>query len=425
MDTRTLALLVSPLLLLALPACEHATQPHVPGSGDILQSVAATGSDSYVAAVLPDGMLRSLDRAFLVVDDHGGVFGSVMHGSGTDRAAKWVAGASGSMSGPVLLGTLPPPFDLADQYVRSTSKNGSVVLGYAQNDRTYPTAGWVWENGTMTMLLPVPSEGRVYPLAINGAGVIVGQIGMTVDEVHMDWGAVWLPPYDAEPILLPRLEGYSLNSARGITNDGVITGWVRGPGMVDALVQWEIDGAGNVLRGPDELQGIDQILMSAANQDLDVVGSFHGGDHFEPYLFRSDAGQRIDLGLLAGHTAAAARGVNERSSDGSVQAVGSSYTTSVFHGRAVLWGVEANGTATGPVDLGLPPAWVVSNRPPRSLKFMSAGAFTINSDRWIVGWSQREDGALFSTLWQPGQDDGDDGDDGACDPHPRFPERCK
>jgi hypothetical protein len=242
MYTRTLALLVSPLLLLALPACEHATHPHVPGSGDILQSVASTGSDSYVAAVLLDGMLRWLNNAFLVVDDHGGVFGSVMHASGTDRAAKWVADASGNMSGPVLLGTLPPPFDLADQYVRSTGRNGNVVLGYAQNDRTYPTAGWMWENGTMTMLLPVPSEGRVYPLAINEAGVIVGQIGMAVDEEYKDWGAVWLPPYDAEPIFLPRLEGYSLHSTRGITNEGVITGWVRGPGVVDALVQWEIDG---------------------------------------------------------------------------------------------------------------------------------------------------------------------------------------
>jgi hypothetical protein len=412
MHNRVPALLLSPLLLVALPACEHTTEPHVRDPGGLQHSVESTGSGSFNAAVLPDGMLASLDRAFLVVTDDGGVFGSVLHSSGGDRAAQWLVDASGNVSGPALLGALPAPFDGADQYVRATNQRGTVVLGYAANTRTSPVAGWIWENGTMTMLLPVLDRGRVYPLAINEAGVIVGQIGMTVDDVYADWGAVWLPPYDGEPILLPRMEDYWLNSARGITNDGVIAGWVRG-GMVDALVQWQIDAAGNVLRGPDRLQGIDEILLNAANRDLDVAGSFHGGDHSLPVLFRSKEGQRIDLGLLAGYTTGSARGVNGRAPDGSVQAVGATWGAPKSGPAAVLWSVAADGTVTGPVDLGLPPATVISIRPPRSLKFVSAGAFSVSSQSWVVGWSQREDGAYFSTLWRPSAPAEE------CNPHPR------
>ena len=406
------------IALLALVACETPTEPLAP-DGAVLQSLESTESGSYVATVLPDGVLSG--TTFMVVDDNGGVFGSVAHGSGTDRAAKWTADASGNVTGPVLLGTLPAPFDKADQYVRSASKTGHVVLGYAESGRS--TAGWVWENGAMT-LLPAPGNHRVYPLATNDAGVSVGQIRLTVDGVSEDWGVVWFPPYDTDPILLPRMEGYSLNSARSITNEGLITGWVRGSGMIDVLVEWQIDTEGNVLSGPVKLEGIDQILMSAANQDRDVVGSFHGNDRWEPYLFRSATGQHIALGSLEGYTSGSARGVNDRSADdGSVQVVGSSWAQSRSDDRAVLWSVDASGTVAGPFDLGLPPAMVIRTRPLRTAEFASAGAFSINSQGWAVGWSEREDRTFFATLWQPkengGDDGGDDGEDDDCRPHPR------
>jgi len=219
------------------------------------------------------------------------------------------------------------------------------------------------------------------------------------------------------------MEGYSLNSARGITNGGFITGWVRGSGMIDVLVEWQIDAEGNVLSGPVKLEGIDQILMSAANQDRDVVGSFHGNDQLEPYLFRSATGQHIDLGSLEVHTSGAARGVNNRSTDhGIVQAVGSSWTQITSDGRAVLWSVDASGTVAGPVDLGLPPATIIRTRPRRTAEFVSAGAHSINSQGWVVGWSMREDRTFFATLWQPSENGGNDGGDDDCKPHPRTGE---
>jgi hypothetical protein len=411
---RTTLFLAIPLL--ALVACENATEPLAP-DGDIRQSLEATESGGYGATVLPDGAISR--KTFLVVADDGGIFGSVMQGSGSDRAARWTVDESGSVTGPVLLGTLPDPFDRANQYIRSASKHGDLVLGYAENDRA--TAGWVWANNAMTML-PVPSNHRVYPLATNDAGVIVGQIGIVEDGLSDDWGAVWLPPYDAEPILLPRMEGYSLNSARGITNEGLITGWVRGIGMIDLLVEWRIDAGGNVLSGPVKLEGIDQILMSAANQERDVVGSFHGNDRWEPFLFRSATGEHIALGPLEGQNSGSTRGVNDRSPDGSVQAVGNSWTQGMSDDRAVLWSVGADDTVPAPLDLGLPPAMVIRTRPLRTAEFVSAGAYSINSQGWVVGWSEREDRTLFATLWQPNRNGGDDGGDGDCNPHPRTGE---
>lgn len=414
---RTIILLSIPLL--ALVGCENAADPLAPGD-DLRPSLQSTESGSYAATVLPEGLLSG--EAILAVDDNGGVFGSV--GSPTLQASKWTVDASGNVTGPVLLGTLPAPFDGSHQYVRAVSRNGALLVGYAEKGHT--TAGWVWANGAMTLLLPVPDKGRVHPAAINDAGVIVGQVGTTVDDFSGDWGAVWLPPYDAEPILLPRMEGYTLNSARGITNEGVVTGWVRGSGMVDILVEWRIDAQGNVLSGPVKLEGIDQILMSAANQDRDVAGSFHGNDQWEPYLFRSATGQHIDLGSLEGRTSGSARGVSDRLPDGSVEAVGSSWTESTSDGRAVLWSVGESGTVAGPIDVGLPPAMVVRTRPHRSVGFVAAGASSINSQGWVVGWSQREDRTFFATLWRPDQDGGDDGgDDGGkddCKPHPRTGE---
>jgi hypothetical protein len=417
MHTRLLAAALPPLLLFALSACENVTQPLLPVPDDTMRSANTADPTRFVATVLPGGTMSSIVDAVLHLDGAGGVFGSVMHASGTDRAAKWTVDASGNVSDPVLLGTLPAPFDLADQYVMSVNSDRQVVIGYARNASTRETAGWVWGSGTMPVRLLAANATRVYPMAINAAGVIVGQIATTLDGVSGDWGAVWLPPYDAEPILLPRLEDYSLNSARGITEGGVITGWVRGKGVPDALVRWEIDAQGNVLSGPDRLHGIDHLLVGAVNQDLDVVGSYYGDGSFGPYLFRSDADQRIALGTLMGHARGSVRGVSERATDGGVHAVGSSYTTIISDERAVLWSVDLGNAVTGPLDLGLPEAAVISTRPRRSLAFVSAGAYSTNDQRWVVGWSKREDGAFFATLWQPAADD--DAGEGDCNPHPR------
>lgn len=199
--------------------------------------------------------------------------------------------------------------------------------------------------------------------------------------------------------------------------------------MLDILVEWQVDADGNV-SGPVKLDGIDQILMSAANQNRDVVGSFHGNGQWEPFLFRSVAGHHIELGSLAGQSSGSARGVNDRSpDDGSLLAVGGSWGQRRSDSRAVLWSVGASSAVAGPVDLGLPSAMVTRTRPLRTAGFVSAEATSINNEGWVVGWSERSDRTFFATLWRPSENGGDDGgdngnggDDGGnddCRPHPR------
>jgi hypothetical protein len=395
------ALVLSAALLLMV-GCDSITDmdkaAYIPAGAGILQN--SSVSDGYTITLLPDGMV-SWDQSFLVVDDNGGIFGSIVHSSGTDRAARWTADASGNVTGPDLLGSLPVPFDEAHQYVRFTSANGDVVVGYTQIDRPGPTSGWVWANGAM-VLLPSPEDAhRVNPFAVNDAGIIVGQIGIGEDG---DWGAVWLPPYEAQPILLPRLEGYRLNSARHINNHGVIAGWVRGINMIDALVQWRIDADGNVLAGPDKIEGSNDVLLGGANPDLDVVGSYYGvSGQMEPFLFRSNNAPRIDLGSLAGHSWGGASAITNRFQDGTVQIAGHSQPSQMQSSerRGVVWSVDGSNVISGPVALGLPEEMEIRIRPRRTREFASATAFSINGNGWVVGISNREDGRIFSTLWQP------------------------
>jgi hypothetical protein len=374
---------------MAIIACENAIEPPSPAPGEIWRSVASAGAVSYVATLLPDGDLGSVDDAFLVIDESGVVFGTTH----TGRAASWTVDASGGVTGPLLLGALPAPFDDAGQWVRSTPSGGYVV-GYAQNERSGPTVPWLWVNGSMRLLPQSEGATRSWPLATNDGGAVVGQVRFGSEG---DYGAVWLPPYDTEPVLLPRMEEYILNSARGITEAGLILGLVRSDS--DALVHWQIDPDGTVLGGPDQLAGSDDLLLSGANRDLDGVGVYHGAQPVEASLYRSGSTRRIDLGMLDGHVQSRARGVTARTPAGALQVVGqSSPSDDDYDSRGVVWTVDAMGNVAGPYDIGLPDAYP-RKRP--SDQFVSAHALSVNSQGWIVGFSRRADGTFFATIWQP------------------------
>lgn len=390
------AMILSTVLLL-VAGCDSVTS-EPPQSGDTEATSAAniTGFDNYVARLLPEGDLKADAEGFFDFDGNGGVFGS----TSTGRAAKWTADARGNITGPVPLGTLPVPFDDAAQYVWSSNANGDVV-GYAQptpagpkgtHATMLPSAPWVWAKGTMR-LLPVPVDiNRAASLAINDTSVVVGYVGSTL---HGDHGAVWLPPHDALPVLLPRPEGYWFAAAGGISNAGIITGWAMGSRQGShALVQWRIDAEGNVLSGPDILDTGASFAISAVNQNLDAAGHSGGRAH----LFQSDRKQRIDLGLADGHSSSTAHGVNERAPDGAIQIVGWSSATSSYHARAMLWSVDVRGGVTGPVDLGLPDP---HSKVAPAYQFTSARACSINNEGWVVGYSRRANGDQYATLWQP------------------------
>lgn len=67
--------------------------------------------------------------------------------------------------------------------------------------------------------------------------------------------------------------------------------------------------------------------------------------------------------------------------------------------RAVLWSVDAADVVSGPVDLGFPELY------PDDTGFVAAGAFAINPESRIVGWSERSSGNRYATHWQPGSGD--------------------
>jgi hypothetical protein len=154
---------------------------------------------SYTVTLLPEVSHASRDELQLRFDASGGIFGSTT----SNQVARWQLEPGGNVTGPLLLGVLPAPFDAARQWVMSSSAFGDVVVGYADLYRTGPTVAWVWTKGSMRVLPRQEAATRAWPLAVDDAGVIVGMVSFGVDGSH---GAVWLPPYDAEPVLLPRIE---------------------------------------------------------------------------------------------------------------------------------------------------------------------------------------------------------------------------
>jgi hypothetical protein len=387
------------LVLLAGTACDHATEPLSLGPSEPPRWAETTGSIEHGATLLPGSATMSLDQAFVVVDDRGGIAGSIEVASDADRAARWTVTASGGVGDPVLLGVLPVPFQNANQYVRSTNAAGDAVVGFAHEDRyAGPTVGWLWTGGGM-MLLPQPAGAtRSWPMSIDSAGVIVGQIRLASGDDH---GAVWFPPYADQPVLLPRMAG-CINSARGITNEGIVTGLVRCPD--DAVVRWQIGSDGIVLAGPEKLEGSDGFHLPGAAGARDVVGNFNWE---VASLFRLDALHRLDLGTLAGHETSRAGSATERTDDGTIRVVGSSQPTSSrsSEARAVIWSVAATGVVTGPADLGLPDPYP-TKRP--ADRFESARAYTVNRHGWIAGYSRRADGRFHGTLWRPTAADEED-----------------
>jgi hypothetical protein len=367
------------------------------GIGTEARLQAAFQVTPYTAILLPGGEITDLYRPFLTIDDQGDIFGSRReHGSAPARATRWHLDAIGNVTGPVDLGTLPAPYDVADQTVNASNGHGTVIGIAGRGDHS---VGWVWADGEMKRLPPVPwaPQGHSVPLAVNRKGVIVGQVVSSATE---ESGAIWMPPYDAPPILLPRLVGYQLNSARAISDDGVIIGWARGYGRPDVSVRWEIDEDGH-FQGPVVLEETSNLLLSMANVDLDLVGAHQSIEGLAALLYRPRAPHRTLLGALNGHTVSWARGVTPRAADGSVLVVGqSSDRMGAYTGRAVVWRVDASGAVAGPEDLGLPNAF--AGTPPSPEAYSTA--FTINRQGWIAGWSRDAQGRLFSTVWVPDEE---------------------
>ena len=388
-------------LLIMMAGCDsmtsfdHSVTKQLENQTMLNSQFSSTIADNYIATVLPGNGFSSSAR---LIANNDNIFGSL--DENYLKAVKWTIASNGDISEPVYLGELPEPWHELDQHVHGINNKGDIVVGWAGRSGHVP--GWVWTNGEMK-LLPEPDDAtKVWPLYVSGEGLIVGSIDTYVGEYERS-GAVWFPPYDTAPILLPVVEDYNITSARAIDSHGKVLGWARASGIPDILVHWQIDSEGNILSGPDKIDGIEDILFIGANQSLDIVGSIKPVER--PYLFKSDSGQKIELGLLEGDHSGYAVAINQRKQDGSVQIVGRASRESTNDRFAVLWSVDASNSVTGPVDLGLPDRMQISTRPPRFLEFISAIANSISNKNWVAGTSTREDGKEFATIWLPDQDE--------------------
>lgn len=395
--------LIAVAAAIVLFACDSTTEPDSSIPEELRQTSEPVGTAAYTATLLPRGDFASYMHASLLINDSGDIFGAVHDDDvGLDRAARWIADAAGSVSGPVLLGSLPAPFEAAHQWVRAANESG-VAVGDSRVDQGW-TAGWVWVDGAMTLLLPEPDDDypHVSAAGISADGIVLGQVRHASRAEWQAHGAVWLPPYDAAPILLPAVEGYPINTARHVTSDGVVTGWAGGSSGPSIYVEWQLDSEGNVTSGPTKLDGSDDQLLGHVNSDRDIASIFLlETTASEASVYRADSGLRIGLGTPSGHTTSRGLGITQRAPDGTVRVAGysaSEWSPSYDDRLAAIWTVNADGTVAGPEHPQAPAAFP-NNSP--SNRFEAASALSINSAGWTVGESRRGDGRIFATLWQP------------------------
>jgi hypothetical protein len=393
MRTRTLPLLMSPLLLL-VTAC--ADQPIVaPQHASFASSTTAEGLVYEVIA------LGGGNGSASAISDAGIAVGTAREAGGTGQypALRWQVSSAGA-TGPEELGSLPPPFDDAFSH-RPEGINGSGLIVGHFNHNNRPGA-FVYSDASGMQLLPrfVGSTYRYYAHAVSDVGIAVGFIEYAVRDEEgtiidrLGRAAVWAN-VDDEPILLPPLAGHLRSFAGAINNDGLVLGSSSGDGSTVGVV-WKINEVGELLEGPYEIG--DGFLPWAVNDQGDIVGLY--SQSCQAALIR--AGVVTILNPLAAGACTYPRSVSDAAADGTVRIAGSSGD------RPALWIVNADRQVVGPVDLG-------SESGKRG-----AYASAVNVHGWVVGGGRTPHGDI-PLLWLP-KTAGDDGDGGTCT-HPQG--KCK
>jgi hypothetical protein len=331
-------------------------------------------------------------------------------GSSHNHAVRWLLDDAGRGTGPLSLGTAPPPFDQAQTQAAWSVNEAGVIVGYLdhQSPGGWNRGGFVWD-GAMR-LLPVP-EGATqfwHAYSINDAGIVAGSVELDLrDDDGVLIGrrvraALWFPPYEDPPMLLPPLDGFDNSSAGAINNQGLIIGGSWGSSG-STWGRWQLEG--QEVSGPVQLEGgIRPWIMSPMNNAGDIVGQ----SHREPEAALLRSGEVTLLGMFDGFSSA--HGISDPGEDGSVWVVGAGgeYDPATGYSRAALWTVDADAAVSGPVDLGV------------------GRAAAVNVHGWIVGvrpWGQSQQAAL----WRPGAGAGaavSGFEVRRCRLHPRNPGRC-
>jgi hypothetical protein len=387
--------LVLPLLVLGIGCADQlVTDPaHAPDA-----VFARTGGGAYDAILLSGG-----NGPATAINDAGTIVGYARDGrdgGAPHPALRWVASGDG-VSGPEVLGTLPPPFEDAFRQWPTAVNNSGMIVGNATSQITggQRTGAFVFTDEAGMQLLPW-FLGDTYEHraeALNDRGFAVGYIAFALRDEEgavvtvLRRAALWLNLQD-RPMVLPPLDGHDASRATAISMNGLITGfsWTVGEQYLETGVAWQINDVGEVTEGPYALG----IAPRAVNNSGDILGL--------QTVMR--AGQSLLLGGLPDHTYVSGHDINDATAAGIVQVVGAS------EGKPVVWTIDAANLVSQPMELGLPNS-------------SSTGAYLhgISGHGWIVGSSSSKQSGATPTLWRP-RSSGDDGGDAPCT-HPKG--KCK
>jgi hypothetical protein len=400
------------LLLLLVVGC--ADDPVKPAETALF----STSADATSFDVIELGTLMSGDHAHGVASairasaDGGALIVGYSHLYGDLKAVTWRVTAGGAVTGPTRLGEVQSPLG-EDNYPYQTGRDintAGVAVGgvYRRDGPTIysQTLGYVVD-GEMRLLPWL--QGRTnswYAWAINEPGMIVGWLryfeygedGSVIARPTR--GALWLPPYADEPVLLEPLPGHSNAQARTINDAGVIAGW----SFTDADsvgVYWTADGTGQIT-GPWPIAA--GFRSTAVNSTGHVAGhAFGTAAHWH-----SSSNTVTRLGLLGNDGYSQAFGINDVGA-GRFSMVGWSGRSLDQGDRVpVLWN-SANGSTGPAIALPMPTGYI------------SGYASDADNRTWVVGRGdrkQRNRTTSEALLWRPQAGGGDDGGE-PCNPHPR------
>jgi hypothetical protein len=379
-------LLLAPLLLLAT-ACEDQLlvtppeeasfhhRPGHPGGGD-----GSVEKGNYEVILL--GTLGgSWSSAWS--GNRAGVVGNSQRSDGDERAFVWT-----ESEGMVGLDDVGGARDLNE---------GGTLSGFS-----FWQGGFVYDllTETLTPLPPLPGHTSSNGIAINDDGWVGGRSSGTLDSGGGDWQTVvWIPDADggyAEPYDLkcPDMQIHMDINQRG----DVVANGCEGSGSPPYLWIW--NGAG--YDAPIALGTLGGFTYAVSLDDRGRVAGFSttsgGRSERRAVLWHpDDYGAPIDLGSTSF--------VEDMSNVN--QVVG--YQSTRSGDTAVIWTVDDAGNAIAFHEL------------PSVSGYPRAIPRGITDEGWVVG-QVRNDSEGMAVVWRPLEDDDGDND---CDPHLRFPDRCK
>jgi hypothetical protein len=398
--------LALPILVLGIGCADQLITAPESAPDAVFAKKGGGGGDAYDVIVLAGG-----NGIASAINDAGTIAGFAREGRDGGvpfSALRWVASSTG-VSGPEVLGTLPPPFeDAFRQWPTAVNINGMIVGNATSQNRltgAQRTGAFVFTDETGMQLLPwfVGDTYEHRADALNDRGFAVGFIAFALRDDEgtavavLRRAALWLNLQD-RPLVLPPLDGHNATRATAISMNGLITGYSWTVGENEEIgVAWQINDAGEVTEGPYALG----IGPRAVNNSGDIMGL--------QAVMRD--GHSLLLGGLPNHTYVSAHDINDATAGGIVQVIGAS------EGKPVVWTIDAANTVSEPKELGLPSG-------------SSTGAHLdgISGHGWIVGSSQTKQSGATPTLWRPrgsGDDSGGGDGDGDCKPHPKHADRCR